>query len=337
MTGDCAIVAKVESVQNADSRAKAGVMIRDSLSSSAGHRAWMGVRPEHTLEYYQHGWSSGGVWGGTNWEKGARGFPLSTSYWLKIERVGTVISLYASADGASWAAVGAGEYADMPANAYLGLVVCSMANGTPCTATFSNVSITGGNGVPPDRRAGGTAQSLRLGRFCSGSPALARRRRRHKLQGQTIHDQRWSLHHDHCGSRKQLHGRRRHQRNDLLLRRFRHELRWRERQLPARCSDPCEPDGERRLRRQSLGLCGVRQRRQAFDGDSGTKWFAGENAGVGAIQYDLGAGRATVIKHYSITSANDVPERDPKDWQFECSNDAKTWVTLDEETQSSSR
>jgi hypothetical protein len=36
-----------------------------------------------------------------------------------------------------------------------------------------------------------------------------------------------------------------------------------------------------------------------------------------------------VIKRYTVTSANDLPERDPRDWQFQGSNDGTNWTTLD--------
>ncbi len=35
------------------------------------------------------------------------------------------------------------------------------------------------------------------------------------------------------------------------------------------------------------------------------------------------------VKQYAMTSANDAPDRDPKDWTFQGSNDGETWTTLD--------
>jgi hypothetical protein len=66
---------------------------------------------------------------------------------------------------------------------------------------------------------------------------------------------------------------------------------------------------------------------KAFDSNPGTKWF-GYNAPTGWLQYDFGANNAQVIKRYTINSA-DVPARDPKDWQFQGSQDGSTWTTLD--------
>ena len=150
VTGDCTIIAKVTSVQNTASTAKAGVMLRDSLSSTAGNRAWVAVRPNQVAEAYMHGWTD--VYGGSNWENAGRGLPQS-SYWVKLERYGNYINLYTSLDGTSWAVECQGQFANLPSTVYVGLVVCSMVNGTPNTSTFSHVSITGGDGagvtVPP--------------------------------------------------------------------------------------------------------------------------------------------------------------------------------------------
>ena len=144
VTGDCTIIAKVTSVQNTASTAKAGVMLRDSLSSTAGNRAWVAVRPNQVAEAYMHGWTD--VYGGSNWENAGRGLPQS-SYWVKLERYGNYINLYTSLDGTSWAVECQGQFANLPSSVYVGLVVCSMVNGTLNTSTFSNVSITGGDGA----------------------------------------------------------------------------------------------------------------------------------------------------------------------------------------------
>jgi autotransporter-associated beta strand protein len=150
LTGNCTMIAKVNVVQPTASNSRAGVMIRDSLSSSDAYRAFMAITPSKTADSFLHGWSQ--VWGGYNFEKAIRGIPQS-SYWVKVERLGPVINLYTSLDGASWGLMSAGQYANLPSTMYVGLVVCSENNGSACTATFSNVSITGGDGgnvtVPP--------------------------------------------------------------------------------------------------------------------------------------------------------------------------------------------
>lgn len=69
---------------------------------------------------------------------------------------------------------------------------------------------------------------------------------------------------------------------------------------------------------------------KAFDGLTSTKWYTGGNTGSsGWLQADLGAGKEHVVARYDISSANDVPNRDPKNWQMLGSNDGSNWMTLD--------
>ena len=68
---------------------------------------------------------------------------------------------------------------------------------------------------------------------------------------------------------------------------------------------------------------------KAIDGNTGTKWFSGGGSSSGWLQIDLGAGNAQTVVRYDITSANDVPNRDPRDWQVLGSQDAISWTTLD--------
>src|SRR5581483_3571076 len=76
--------------------------------------------------------------------------PSLSSYWVKLERIGNIITGYVSPDGANWAATDVGRIdAPVPDTIYVGLVVCSAAKDTLNTSTFSNVQITGGNGGAP--------------------------------------------------------------------------------------------------------------------------------------------------------------------------------------------
>jgi predicted alpha-1,2-mannosidase len=62
------------------------------------------------------------------------------------------------------------------------------------------------------------------------------------------------------------------------------------------------------------------------DGDATSKWLVDTPASW--AQYELD-GRYTVVK-YALTSANDAPERDPRDWTLDGSNDGgATWTTVD--------
>ncbi|WP_181308453.1 GH92 family glycosyl hydrolase [Nonomuraea fuscirosea] len=64
------------------------------------------------------------------------------------------------------------------------------------------------------------------------------------------------------------------------------------------------------------------------DTDAGTKWLV--FAATGWVQYTLS--EPVTVVHYALTSAGDVPERDPRDWELQGSPDGRTWVTLDTRT-----
>ena len=143
VTGNCSIIAKVETVGGSALNARAGLMIRSDLTSASAQRAWIAIKSGKRAESFMHGWTE--MRGGSNWEKPERTIPQD-SYWVKIERLGDVIVTYYSPDGTSWAAECQGRYEGFTGTAYIGLAVCANANGVLDTATFSNVSVTGGQG-----------------------------------------------------------------------------------------------------------------------------------------------------------------------------------------------
>jgi fibronectin type 3 domain-containing protein len=70
---------------------------------------------------------------------------------------------------------------------------------------------------------------------------------------------------------------------------------------------------------------------KAFDGTTATKWFNGTGA-TDWIQYRFALGKRYPLSQYRISSANDVPARDPVSWQVLGSNDGTNWTTLDTQT-----
>ena len=69
----------------------------------------------------------------------------------------------------------------------------------------------------------------------------------------------------------------------------------------------------------------------AFDGNENSKWIT-QTTAPGWLQYSFAPGLKHAITRYDLTSGNDVPERDPKEWQFQGINDGTNWVTLDTRT-----
>lgn len=69
---------------------------------------------------------------------------------------------------------------------------------------------------------------------------------------------------------------------------------------------------------------------RTHDGDPRSKWCIDGPPAQVVWQADLPA--ATLVSSYSLTSANDVPDRDPQEWTLQGSVDGSAWVTLDERT-----
>jgi alpha-L-fucosidase 2 len=67
---------------------------------------------------------------------------------------------------------------------------------------------------------------------------------------------------------------------------------------------------------------------EAFDINTSTKWYD-PAASTGWLSYTFSNGYAWAVTQYQITSANDVSQRDPMNWQLQGSNDGSTWTTLD--------
>jgi predicted alpha-1,2-mannosidase len=61
------------------------------------------------------------------------------------------------------------------------------------------------------------------------------------------------------------------------------------------------------------------------DGDPSTKWLAFQPTATLTFAF----GQPATVTHYALTSANDAPERDPRDWTVQGSADGTTWTTLD--------
>lgn len=70
---------------------------------------------------------------------------------------------------------------------------------------------------------------------------------------------------------------------------------------------------------------------KAFDSILSTRWVTSTN-GPGWLQYNYGANNKKTVTGYTLTSASDTPQRDPKDWQFQGSNNGTSWTNLDTRT-----
>jgi autotransporter-associated beta strand protein len=127
--GDVAIVAKIEN--NSVSNAVSGLMIRESLTTTSNY-ASINFNPPGTINV------SGS--GATAASSGYTHYSTSSSWWLKLERVGNRVFAYHSHDGITWTNIGL-FIMTLPTDAYIGFYTASKNTSALNTATFSNVAI----------------------------------------------------------------------------------------------------------------------------------------------------------------------------------------------------
>ena len=138
LTGAGSIVAKVQSVDNTNGWAKAGVMIRESLNPDSAH-AFAAISPANGVAA-QGRPSTGGVSFNTN-QTG-----ITAPYWVKLERsISGNFTVSHSGNGTNWQAVTGATPQNIPmgSNVYIGLALTSHDAALTCQAVFSNVATTG--------------------------------------------------------------------------------------------------------------------------------------------------------------------------------------------------
>jgi len=135
LTGPGSIVAKVQSVDETNAWAKAGVMIRETLNPDSAH-ATMVVTPASGVSFQRRPGT-----GDTSLDTTTAG--ITTPYWVKIDRtISGNFTASHSTNGTSWTMQGS-EIVPMGANVYIGLALTSHDNALTCQAVFSNVTTTG--------------------------------------------------------------------------------------------------------------------------------------------------------------------------------------------------
>lgn len=155
LTGNGSITARIESITDTHSNAKAGVMIREVLAAESVH-AMVNVTPGAGLEFITRtitlGESTSTVQAG-----------VTAPYWVRLTRNGNTIIAQCSANGADWTDVGPDPAQSrvnitMSSQVYIGLVVTSHNTSQACVARFSDVSFTGSVAGPWQVAEVGVAQ-----------------------------------------------------------------------------------------------------------------------------------------------------------------------------------
>jgi len=128
--GDGTITAYVSSLDGAHPWSKAGVMIRGSLAPDAPHAFLLLSAANGTA--FQRRQAAGGMTAHT----GGPSF-----HWLRLERVGNLVTASISADGQTWELVDR-ETIQLPPDALIGLAVTSHDSTRIATAVFTSVAVT---------------------------------------------------------------------------------------------------------------------------------------------------------------------------------------------------
>jgi regulation of enolase protein 1 (concanavalin A-like superfamily) len=156
VSGDVDIVARVDDLDGAGDYAKAGVMIRRSLSANAAHAfshatVGAGVRALRRL-------TDGGK------TMASAGAGAAAPIWVRATRKGTQVTTYWSSNGTTWTAVST-DTITFGSSLYVGLAVNGRSSSSRATAVLSNVKVTAA-------AASGTLPAGQQGADL-GSPALA--------------------------------------------------------------------------------------------------------------------------------------------------------------------
>ncbi|MCR6630369.1 MAG: DUF1349 domain-containing protein [Magnetospirillum sp.] len=134
-SGDCSITARVTGIENTNSWAKAGVMIRESTAAGSPNAATV-ISPSqsYTVARQQRLTANASTQVTTQ--------TTALPRWVRVTRTGNTFTSYISSDGTTWTSIGSATIT-MGTNVLIGLVTCSHANSTLATGTFTNVT-----GVP---------------------------------------------------------------------------------------------------------------------------------------------------------------------------------------------
>ena len=114
LTGNGEIIARVASLHSGNAWAKAGVMIRDTLTASS-RNAFVRVTAGNGLAF-QYRVTTGGSSASTSGGAG------TAPQWVRLVRSGSTFSAYRSTTGTSWTLIGS-QAISMAATVYVGLAV----------------------------------------------------------------------------------------------------------------------------------------------------------------------------------------------------------------------
>jgi glucose/arabinose dehydrogenase/regulation of enolase protein 1 (concanavalin A-like superfamily) len=143
LNGDGQITARIATMQNNNTAAKAGLMIRDNLNANSMNVSLL-AQPTAGGGLVFENRTSDGANSTTN-----QAVPSIVSpYWLRLQRQGNTILMYWSSDGVNWSDISTTTLS-LGINSYVGFAVSSHDITTLNTTTFDNVDFISGGNTPP--------------------------------------------------------------------------------------------------------------------------------------------------------------------------------------------
>ncbi|MDF2834855.1 MAG: hypothetical protein K0Q63_495 [Paenibacillus sp.] len=134
LTGDATIVARVTDFNGSAGDARAGIMIRQNTSANS-HYQGIFITNEKKIQ------SQSRIGTGSSSVKKISDVVMDTSMWLKVEKVGTVLSTYYSLDGEQWTLHDTRNIGAFQGPYTAGLAVTAGQNNKLVTAKFDHVEL----------------------------------------------------------------------------------------------------------------------------------------------------------------------------------------------------
>ena len=143
VTGNATVIARIAALGTSDAAAKAGLMIRQDVTSvtaayagifiNAGNGYGIDLRSRATA--------------GAGYQYSAALANVAAPYWLKIVRAGTTFQMSYSTDGVSWTVAGS-RTVSMTGTVYVGLATTAFSSSLMNTASFTNVAVGAPSAAP---------------------------------------------------------------------------------------------------------------------------------------------------------------------------------------------
>jgi hypothetical protein len=153
LTGDVTIIARIDSITNTNSWAKAGVMIRETLDP--GSPSIDGVISADGRVAMQWRTAQGIDMGSPDSSTNTAANSFTLPHWVKLTRTGFVFNVQHSADGVTWQDIVPETEGDplsmsisMATTVYVGLAVTAHNATAACEAKISHVTINGSSTSP---------------------------------------------------------------------------------------------------------------------------------------------------------------------------------------------